>query len=62
MDYLQSKALREYAEALERENRAKLAEQDTLYRHIDSLEQELARMEQYYFLNNHLNQNLVFLK
>lgn len=61
MDY-QCQVLREYAQALEKENKAKQAEQNTLYRHIDTLEQELAQMENYYLINCHLNQDLNSLK
>jgi len=61
MDY-QCQVLREYAEALEKENKAKQAEQNTLYRHIDTLEQELAQMGNYYLINCHLNQDLNSLK
>ena len=62
MDYSQSQVLRQYVAALEKENQAKQAEQTTLYRHIQRLEQELAQMEHYYLINCYLNQDLTSLK
>ena len=62
MEYSQCQVIQEYVEALEKENQAKQAEQNTLYHHITTLEQELAQMEHYYLINCHLNQELTSLK
>ena len=50
------KALREYAQTLQRENSAKSLEQQTLYRELEALQSEYIKMEQYYYENRMLKQ------